>query len=81
MQAAALVPAPDPRGRVTRYNDSAIRAEMAAGARVRPITAPAGTVIVFEISRVHRGLVVQNGERAAFTNYYRVKRPSTQCHK
>ena len=70
---------PDPRGRVTRYNQSSIEIEISHGARVHPVYARAGSLIVFEISRVHRGMPVARGERAALTNYYKVKRPSTVC--
>ena len=74
--------APDPlgKGRVTRYNDSAIAEQVRRhGATVQPVHAEAGALILFEISSVHRGTPCERGERAVLTNYYKVRRASTVC--
>ena len=49
------------------------------GARVASLPGAAGTLVIFEISNVHRGAPCVAGERASLTNYYRVRKPSTAC--
>ena len=45
---------------------------MRKGASVQPILGKAGTVVLFDITSVHRGLTVERGRqpRMVLTNYY-----------
>ena len=58
----------DQRG--TRYDNTAVDEQVRRGARVQELHGPAGTVIVFETSSVHRGMPCLEGSRVAITNYY-----------
>ena len=53
-----------------RYAEAAVARAVAEGARAQPLLAPAGTVIVFETSSIHRGAPATAGVRHALTNYY-----------
>ena len=71
----------DPKQRTTRFDEADVEKEVQHGASVRSFFAPAGTVIFFEISNVHRGAPCRQGERASLTNYYKVAKASTACAK
>ena len=53
--------------------------ERSRGAVVQTFLGGAGTVILFDISNVHRGAPCREGERASLTNYYKVAKASTAC--
>jgi len=55
----------------TRLTDSQADALVAAAPeRLRTFTAPAGTMILFDSSTIHRGSPIVSGTRYALTNYY-----------
>ena len=64
------------RGRLDRVPNSRItepqlaRLLEAEPGRLRSLTAPRGTVIVFDSSTIHRGAPIRSGIRYALTNYY-----------
>ena len=60
----------DPRGRRTRFSDSAVQKQVEQGARVHEVLGEAGTVILFETSSVHRGMPTVTGGRVALTTYF-----------
>ena len=62
----------DPGKRVTRYDADEIARQVRKGAVVEPIVGKAGTVVLFDITSVHRGLPVARGRppRLVLTNYY-----------
>ena len=69
----------DPAGRRTRYGEEEIiRQVNGSGAKIEPIYAPAGTVVLFDISSVHSGLPVSLGrsQRFVLTNYYENPMPA-----
>ena len=54
-----------------RYGDSDIvRIEKVLNTPRHTLTAPAGTLILFNSSTVHRGSPIKKGNRISFTNYY-----------
>lgn len=54
-----------------RYTESEIsRVEAGTGLRRKLLTAPAGTLILFNSSSLHRGHPIKSGERVSLTNYY-----------
>lgn len=63
-------PTPNADRRRTRFSDDEIRRQLNHGASVRTFAAPAGTVIMFETSHVHRGAPLRHGVRTSITNYY-----------
>jgi hypothetical protein len=55
----------------TRLTDMQAQALVAAGPeRLKTFTAPAGTMILFDSSTIHRGSPIVSGTRYALTNYY-----------
>ncbi|HKU65856.1 MAG TPA: phytanoyl-CoA dioxygenase family protein [Rhizomicrobium sp.] len=64
------------RGRLSKVPDSRITDEQverlvkAEPERLRTVTAPRGTVIIFDSSAIHRGAPIRCGIRYALTNYY-----------
>ena len=67
--------------RKTRYDDEAIHDQVARGARVKELHAPAGSVIVFETSNVHRGMPCRERSRVSLTNYYGNRLPGCRHGK
>ena len=65
---ATIAPLPGRLGR--RFGDAAIARAVHRGARVVPLHAPRGSVILFETSSIHRGLPCARGTRHSITNYY-----------
>ena len=64
-----------------RLNDSVVEGLVRGGnTDVYEIHAPMGSVVLFEISSVHRGMPCARGARATVTNYYKVAKASTTCH-
>jgi len=51
-----------------------------SNARVDTLHASMGSVIVFEISSVHRGMPCNERPRVSLTNYYKVKKAPTTCN-
>ena len=79
---ATLKPkADDSRGRLTRFSDASVQAQLQAGARVHPIFGAAGTVVVFETSSVHRGMPSISRGRVTLTNYYPPQNRIPTCSK
>jgi hypothetical protein len=60
-----------PRQPYSRITDAqAERVIAGAPARLKSVTAPAGTMILFDSSTIHRGAPINAGMRYALTNYY-----------
>jgi len=63
-----------------RLNESVVEeACRTGGSHVESLHASMGSVIIFEISSVHRGMPCQQRERVSVTNYYKVSKPNTTC--
>lgn len=70
----------DPKGRNTRYSDAEVLSQIySRGARVHTFIAQAGTVILFDVSKIHRGALCQELGRITNTLYYETSLPSTFC--
>ena len=55
----------------TRYSEAAVRAYEDSSSTSRiTLSAPAGTLILFNSTAIHQGSPIQSGERYALTNYY-----------
>jgi hypothetical protein len=53
------------------YSEAAVAAEVARGARIEPVLAPRGSVVLFDTSSVHRGLPCGVGRnRSSLTIYF-----------
>lgn len=70
----------DKRGRKTRYSDHSIMQQVRRyGARVHSLTAPMGSLILFDISNVHRGAPCSMASRTALTLYVDTPLKSASC--
>lgn len=70
----------DLRGRKTRYSDEHVYLQQEKyGAYVHKVLGEAGTVVLFEISNVHRGGVVEESGRISLTNYYNTPVEIAKC--
>lgn len=70
----------DQRGRNTRYSEGAINEQVQFySAEVKSILAPAGSVVLFDISNVHRGAPCSTKSRAAMTLYVDTPLRSSMC--
>ena len=77
---SALRHAFDERGRKTRYSEEHVRLQKEKyGAYTHKILGNAGTVVLFEISNIHRGGVVREDGRISLTNYYNTPVAIARC--
>ena len=70
----------DERGRNTRYSEGSIDEQVRVyNAKVKSILAPAGSVVLFDISNVHRGAPCSTKSRTAVTLYVDTPLRSSMC--
>jgi len=69
----------DVKGRNSRYSDEEINSKASDGAIMETIIAPAGSLIIFDVSHVHRGAPCKNKERYSLTLYFGTSLKSTTC--
>lgn len=74
----------DAKGRKTRFNDTAVHraldpAAASAARRAAPtaleILGAPGTLVIFLTHNIHRGKLLERGERTSITTYYNVGQP------
>jgi len=75
----SLQPKFDRKGRKTRFSDESIAEQVENGAFIVPIVGKKGTLVIFEVSNVHRGAPASREARTSMTIYYDTDAESAHC--